>query len=182
MLSLETLIMSEAMTCETLLMLLRAALLPNESLKFTILPHAQGLALLVQPLPRKPDHVPKEAEQARAALGMPLRLAGSPAQLAADLTSKLQGYAEARRDVHDSYRTLIEALNEAGKEAKAKTIQAGKNASARKVTLPPLAPASAPTTASAKSDNAPKDTGGAPPAPPASQSANTGVMQPASLL
>jgi hypothetical protein len=174
--------MSDVMTCETLLTLLRAVIQPHESLTFTILPHAQGLALLVQPLPKKADNLPKEAEQSRAALSLPLRIVGSPAQLAMELTARLTGFADARREVHDSYRTLIEALNEAGKEAKAKTLNASKNAGPKKPAAPPAPSATSAPSAPSGSAKATEATAAPAPSASAAQPVNTGVMQPASLL
>jgi PRTRC genetic system protein E len=111
---------------------LEQAMLPNESLRFTISRQPKGLVLLLQPVLHKSDEVvPKEAEQTRAVLAMPLRLSGSAADLDAAFAANLQGYGQARNELHDNYVSLLDALREASKDAKAKTQQAGKSTVAK---------------------------------------------------
>jgi hypothetical protein len=184
--------MSDVMTVETLLTLLKSALVSNESLTFTIMPHPEGMALLTEAALRKKVDVPKETEGVRAALGLPLRRVGSPALLAAELTAKLQGFAEARHEAFDSYSALLNSINEASKEAKVKTTQAGKTPVGKKVPRPaadtpaaastPPAPATRAASADATASAASSAPAPSSSAPTDANSRDSGVMQPVSLL
>jgi PRTRC genetic system protein E len=104
---------------------LERVLLPHESLKFTILRQPAGLVLLMQPhLNDKAANVPKEAEQARAMLAVPLRLLGSAAQLDAAFAEQVGGYAAARADLRTGFDALLDAFKETTKETRAKATNA----------------------------------------------------------
>ena len=145
---------------------LEKILVPGESLRFTMQKRADGLALLLQPIVAKAQDVPKEVEQIRAALSLPLRIAGSATELDATFNERVQGYADARQDAHGSYAALLGALREASKEAKAKA---------------PAKSAPAPKPSSSTASAAPaKPVDEAPPPAPAKSQEEFG--QPLSLL
>lgn len=160
----------------SLFVLLEQALLPGETVKFTIGRQPNGLLLLLQPLRAKSGDVPKEAEQARAALALPLRLAGPAADLDAAFEAKLQGYAQARQRLGDAYETLVAALNEAAKAAQAtKTKTASRTAKStvnKPTTSTPAIPTPAPSMVEAAA--APAET----PAAPAPRTMNLFQEQP----
>lgn len=112
---------------------LEQVMLPGDSFLLRILKGQTGLVLLVQPsLGKKPVDFPKEAEEIRAALEIPLRLAGSAAELDAVYSAKIRGWGAARRETYDTLETLIHTLNEASKQAQTKTAQTRK-----KISIPP---------------------------------------------
>lgn len=165
---------------ESLFTALEQVLLPHESLKFSIIRGQTGLVILLQPSLDKARDVPKEAEQVRAVLGMPLRLAGSASELDAAFTARVRGYADARRGAHDSYKTLIDALNEASKEAKSKTPARG-STTKPKTASPPLPTHEKPARASeAPAEAQPTPAPGS--APAVADSTAQAVMQPQSLF
>lgn len=116
-----------------LISLLSQVIRPKESVRFTVSKQTDGrLLLVVQPRFRKhAEDVPKEAEQARAALAVPLRLVGVPADLDAHLVARLEGYCRARGELSDNFDALIESLKEASKETKNRTTQARKSTVAK---------------------------------------------------
>lgn len=149
----------------SLFVLLEQALLPGETVKFTIGRQADGLMLLLQPLRPKSADVPKEAEAARAALALPLRLAGPAADLDAAFEAKLQGYAQARHVLSDAYETLVAALNEAAKVAQATKSKTVSRTAKSTVSKPATGTSSAATPAASAETSTPSAEAPAAPAP-----------------
>jgi PRTRC genetic system protein E len=170
-----------------LISLLAQVIRPKESVRFTVSKQSDcRLLLVVQPLLRKmADDVPKEAEQTRAALSVPLRLVGTPADLDLHLVARLEGYCRARGELNDNFDALVEALKEASKEAKNRTTQARKSTVAKPKGVPsPSSPPAPSKPANADSTQARSDSSEAPVEDhdEASTMPNCGVMQPLSLL
>ena len=173
-----------------LISLLSQVIRPKESVRFTVSKQSDGrLLLVVQPLlHKKAEDVPKEAEQARAALAVPLRLVGVSADLDAHLAARLEGYCRARGELHDNFDALIEALKEASKEAKNRTTQARKSSVAKpkSASSPPTPPApSKPANAEAtqaRSGSSETSAEDHDEALTTSTAPNSGVMQTMSLL
>ena len=170
--------------------LLEKVLQPKEHLRFTISKQPDGrLVLLSQPLTGKkgaPEDIPKEAEQIRAALALPLRLVGDGVALDMAFEEHIRGYGEAREELNASYRTLLGVIKEATKDAKNKTATAGKSSVSKPTgaaTTTTAAPVAASSTNQAdtsveegRSDAAPVSDKA--PAP----SKDTSMQQPLSLL
>jgi len=96
----------------------------KEQFKFQLTREAERLCVLVTPLlGEEPDDLSEEAQQARAALSVPLLLRMSAAELDGTFGAKLTGYIEARSDLSNAYAQLIDGLTDAGKNAKNATTQ-----------------------------------------------------------
>jgi PRTRC genetic system protein E len=103
---------------------LDAVLLEGESLTFKLSRRGDHLVALMLPvLPPAPEKVTPEVEQARAALSLPLRLDMVPAQLDAEFSERVRGYARARAELraqHDAIQAeVMDELKEAKKAAQA---------------------------------------------------------------
>lgn len=126
---------------------LHGVMLPNESIHFTLYHHPDGTLLLLQPaLTMSDDDLPNEIKQARAALAIPMRVIGSPAELDAHFAEKLAGWAEPRKELYDSLEVQRESVREAVKEV---SVQSGQHrasaAKAKPGSVSPATPAPAPS-------------------------------------
>ncbi|NCA71175.1 MAG: PRTRC system protein E [Sphingobacteriia bacterium] len=95
---------------------LSAALLPGERVRFDLARDGENFTLMVQPtLARAVDDIDSPSAGLRAALAMPLRVAGTAAELDAELPALLSAYGARRSDVAGKSAAL-ESLKEAAKK------------------------------------------------------------------
>ena len=126
---------------------LAAALLPGERLRFDLARDGEHLTLMIQPtLPRAVDDTDSSIACLRAALAMPLRIVGTPAELDAELPALLAAYGARRADVAGKSAAL-DSLKEAAKTGARLVDAAGKPG--RNATAAPAAPAETPAVAPA---------------------------------
>jgi PRTRC genetic system protein E len=135
---------------------LAAALLPGERLRFDLARDGEHLTLMIQPtLPRAVDDTDSSIACLRAALAMPLRIVGTPAELDAELPALLAAYGARRADVAGKSAAL-DSLKEAAKTG-ARLVDAagkpGRNATAAPAETPAVAPAPATAPLAANPDS-----------------------------
>jgi PRTRC genetic system protein E len=103
--------------------LVHKALRENEPFKFQISREGDLLSVMVQPLlgpvPESLEDDDKSpAAQARAALATPLLLRMSPSDLDDRFGPRLAEFNSARGEIDDSYKALIDGLNDSSKAAR----------------------------------------------------------------
>ena len=98
---------------------LASAMRPGEGLLFSVNALAgDRIELLLQPkLPEAPD-LPDDAAKIRAALALPLRLTGTPAEVGDLFLARLDQFQAARADAADAFGDLMQSLKQATGEAR----------------------------------------------------------------
>jgi PRTRC genetic system protein E len=153
---------------------LNAVLLEGESLTFKLSRRGDHLVALMLPvLPPAPEKMSPEIEQARAALSLPLRIEMLPAQLDAEFSDRVRGYARARAELRTEHDAIQAEVMDELKEAK-KTAQAAVTARRAKRNGTPSLPAPQATT----TETAPVE--GTRPQPEAAASNSTPACDPQS--
>ena len=106
---------------------------------------AHGVRVTVTPLlADDAEKVPEEAQATRAALALPLVVTGATAEeVEAALGERFAGYAAARGELQHSYRSLLDTLREASKEASGKALAKATGHTRSTGTKPPAASAAA---------------------------------------
>jgi len=104
---------------------------------------AKGVRLTVTPLlADDAEKVPEEAQGTRAALALPLVVTGATAEeVESALAERYAGYAAARGELQHSYRSLLDTLREASKEASGKALAKGAGQAKASGAKPPAASA-----------------------------------------
>ena len=133
---------------------LASAMRPGEGLLFSVNALAgDRIELLLQPkLPETPD-LPDDAAKIRAALALPLRVTGTPAEVGDSFLARLDQFQAARAEAADAFGDLMQSLKQTTGEARQKAAaapapKAPDDTPAEPSDEPPAAAAEAPPAAS----------------------------------
>lgn len=108
------------------------ALGEDESVRFEISRNSTGIVVALIPT-LKDKTVPKEANDIRAALTMPLIERGANGKdVEAHFREHFEKYTEARQELKDTFEQLLGTLKDANKKGKDATEKAGNNGEASK--------------------------------------------------